>query len=62
MAGGRDVESREAALEAANSDKAIATRQMVGAFLELCDTEEIAPSKGLVITNKTFTSQPDGNT
>jgi acetyl esterase len=62
MAGGRDVVSREAALEAANSDKAIAARQMVGSFLELCDTEEIAPSEGLVITNKTFTSEPDGNT
>jgi acetyl esterase len=62
MAGGRDVESREAALEAASSDKAIAARQMVSAFLQLCDTEEIAPSEGLVIINKTFTSEPDGNT
>jgi len=62
MAGGRDVDSREAALEAANSERAITTREMVGKFLELCDTEEIAPSDGLVVTDKTFTSAPDGNT
>ena len=61
MAGGRDVESREAALESANSARAIATRQMVAGFLEGCDTEEIAPSDGLVVSDKTFTSAPDGN-
>jgi acetyl esterase/lipase len=62
LGGGRDVESREAALESANLERAIATRQMVGAFLEQCDTEELAPSDGLIVTNKTFTSEPDGNT
>jgi acetyl esterase/lipase len=61
MAGGRDVESREAALEAANSDKAIATRQVIKKFLEQCDTEDIAPSDNLVISTKTFISQPDSN-
>lgn len=61
MSGGRDVESREAALEAANSERAIAARQMIGAFVKMCDTEAIAPSKGLMISNKTFTSKPDGN-
>ncbi len=61
MGGGRDVESREAALESANSERAIATRQLIGAFLEQCDTEEIAPSAGLIITDKTFMSEPDGN-
>jgi acetyl esterase len=62
MGGGRDVESREAALESANSERAIATRQLIGDFLEQCDTEEIAPSAGLTITDKTFMSEPDGNT
>ncbi len=62
MGGGRDVESREAALESANSERAIATRQLIGAFLDQCDTEEIAPSAGLIITDKTFMSEPDGNT
>lgn len=62
MAGGRDVESRESALESANSPRAIAARQMVSAFIEQCDSEEIAPSDGLIVTDKTFTSEPDGNT
>ena len=62
MGGGRNVESREAALESANSERAIATRQLIGAFLEQCDTEEIAPSAGLAITDKLFISEPDGNT
>ena len=62
MGGGRDVESRESALESANSERAIATRQLISAFLEQCDTEEIAPSAGLIITDKTFISEPDGNT
>jgi acetyl esterase len=62
MGGGRDVESREAALESANSKRAMATRQLIGAFLEQCNTEEIAPSEGLSITEETFTSTPDGNT
>lgn len=61
LGGGGNVESREAALEAANSARAIAAREMIGAFLEMCDTEEIAPSNGLVVTDKTFTSEPDGN-
>jgi acetyl esterase len=62
MGGGRDVESRDAALEAANTERSIATRQVVAAFLEQCDTEQIAPSEGLIITDKIFTSEPDGNT
>jgi len=61
MAGGRDVESREAALEAAYSMRAIATRQVVSAFLASCNTEAIAPSKGLVCKDHRFTSEPDGN-
>lgn len=62
MAGGRDVESREAALKAANSERAINTRVAIAAFLERCDSEEIAPSDGLIISDCTFTSEPDGNT
>jgi acetyl esterase len=62
MGGGRDVESRAAALESANSARAIATRQMMSAFLEQCDSQDIAPSDGLVVTDKTFISKPDGNT
>ena len=60
--GGGDVENREAMLEAANSEEAVATRQTLTAFLDMCDTEEIAPSAGLTIEDHEFSSEPDGNT
>src|SRR5438094_3590915 len=56
-----DAESREQVLAEANTEEAVAQRQMVTAFLAMCDTEEIAPSKGLSVTEYTVTSQPDGN-
>lgn len=62
LGGSRDVENRQAAIDAANSIKATLTRQMVSGFLNRCDTEKIAPSKGLTVTDKTFISEPDGNT
>ena len=61
LGGSNDVESREAAITSANSIKSMLTRKMVKGFLNRCDTEKIAPSKGLVVTDKTFTSAPDGN-
>ena len=61
MSGARNIESRDAALESANSEKAIAVRQMMAGFVKQCDAEEIAPSDGLIITTKTFTSEPNGN-
>lgn len=61
MGGSSDFESREAALEAANSERAIAARDMIKGFLARCDTEEIAPSKGLRISDHSFSSSPDGN-
>ena len=57
-----DAESREQLLEEANTEDAIAVRELVTAFLGMCDTEEIAPSKGLTITEHTVVSEPDGNT
>lgn len=62
LSGGHDVESREAALESANSERAVATRQLVAGFLGQCDNQDIAPSDGLIITDKTFVSAPDKNT
>jgi len=59
--GASDVESRKAAIANANSMKAKLTRQMVSGFLNRCDTEKIAPSAGLTITDKSFVSEPDGN-
>ncbi len=62
LAGGGDVANREEMLEAANSEEAIATQEMLLAFLEMCDTEEIAPSAGLSVQDHEFSSEPDGNT
>lgn len=61
LGGSSDVDSREAALGAANTDRAIATRAGVKHFLNMCDNEKIAPSKGLTISTVTFTSAPNGN-
>ena len=52
---------REALVAAANSPEAVARRQMLTAFLDLSDTEEVAPSAGLRVTEHEFNSAPDGN-
>jgi acetyl esterase len=57
-----NVESREELLEEANSEKAIAQRKAFERFLAMSDTDEVAPSTGLVVTEQSLTSQPDGNT
>ena len=57
-----DAESREQVLAKANTEEAVAQRQMVTAFLAMSDTEEVAPSKGLSVTEHTVRSEPDGNT
>jgi acetyl esterase/lipase len=56
-----DIDSREALLAEVNTEEAVAARAGLEAFLEMCDTEEIAPSTGLVTTEHTFRSEPDGN-
>jgi len=62
LAGGDDVESREQLLSAANTDAAIQAREALKGMVEICDNEDIAPSAGLTVSTKTFTSAPDGNT
>ena len=62
LGGSGDVESREAMIEAANSEEALAIQAMLNVFLDSCDTEEIASSEGLEIKDLEFTSAPDGNT
>ncbi len=59
---GKDVESREQLLAAANTEAAIQAREALRGFMEMCDNEDIAPSAGLSIRTETFTSAPDGNT
>ena len=56
-----DAASREQLVEEANSAEAEAMRQPWDAFLERCDTEEVAPSTGLAITTLQLASEPDGN-
>jgi len=58
----QNVDSREQILQAASSESAQQARAGITQFLNLCDTEEIAPSEGLSINVREFTSEPDGNT
>jgi acetyl esterase len=54
--------NREELVAAANSPEGLERRQLLTAFLNLCDTEETAPSTGLTVTELAFASQPDANT
>jgi acetyl esterase/lipase len=56
-----DVKDRDQLLEEANSEDAIAQRKLFTAFLDMCDSEDVAPSAGLVTTEYQVTAQPDGN-
>jgi acetyl esterase len=56
-----NFESREQILIQANSVKAVAARKGLYSFLERFDNEDIAPSAGLTISTREFTSSPDGN-
>jgi acetyl esterase len=57
-----DVADREELIAAANTPEAIAAREAFRQILDLCDTEDAAPSAGLSVTTTRFTSKPDGNT
>jgi len=61
IAGG-DVGSRDELVAASNSPEAAANAAAFSAFMDLCDTEESAPSAGLRVTREQAVSQPDGNT
>jgi len=58
----RESKTREEILAAANSKEAREAMEGMRAFLDMCDTEEVAPSKGLTVTEHKLTSEPDGNT
>jgi acetyl esterase len=57
-----DVDSRETILAEANAPAAVEAAELFKAFLDLCDTEEAAPSAGLRIHTEKIVSAPDGNT
>lgn len=56
-----DAESREQLLAEASSDAAQTMRQMMTTFMDACDTEEVAPSADLDISEHVVVSEPDGN-
>ena len=58
----QDVDSRETLLAEANSPQALEAAEAFRAFMDLCDTEEAAPSKGLHVHTEQVVSAPDGNT
>ncbi|MCB1732431.1 MAG: alpha/beta hydrolase, partial [Halieaceae bacterium] len=57
-----DVESRQQALEEANSPEALARMKQMEGMFELIDNEQVAPSAGLEISTHEFISSPDNNT
>src|SRR3954468_15805815 len=57
-----DVESRDVLLARASTPEAIAQRAMLTQIFDAADNEDVAPSKGLSVTEHAVVSQPDGNT
>jgi acetyl esterase/lipase len=57
-----DVASREALLAEANTEAARQQAELFRSFMDLCDTEEAAPSAGLRVHTEKIVSAPDGNT
>ena len=58
----KDADSRESMVAEANTPAALEGAAAFRQVMELCDTEELAPSKGLHIHSEQIVSQPDGNT
>ena len=56
-----NVETRQQALDEANTPEAIAQRAQLEGMFELIDNEQVAPSAGLDITTHQFISNPDNN-
>ncbi len=57
-----DVASRQAALDEANTPAAIAQREQLEGLFDMLDNDDLAPSQGLDVSTREFTSSPDGNT
>ncbi len=60
--GGSDADSREQLIAEASTPQAREQAELFRAFMEMCDTEEAAPSAGLRVHSEHVVSQPDGNT
>lgn len=57
-----DVKDRDELIARMNSETARQGAESLRQMMEICDTEAIAPSKGLSVETREFTSSPDGNT
>jgi acetyl esterase len=57
----KDVDDREELIAESNSPQAVAAREAFRSIQDLCDSEAVAPSAGLVLTTEQFVSEPDGN-
>jgi acetyl esterase len=57
-----DVDSREALVAEYNTPEARHRAEAFRSFMDLCDTEEAAPSAGLTVHTEKIVSAPDGNT
>jgi acetyl esterase len=57
-----DVDSRETLVAESNSEAARQRAEQFRTVMELCDTEEAAPSAGLRVHTEKCVSEPDGNT
>lgn len=57
-----DVDSRETLLAQASSDEALEQAELFRSFMDMCDSEEIAPSAGLRVHTEKVVSAPDSNT
>jgi acetyl esterase/lipase len=57
-----DVADREELLARFNTPEALAVAEGLKDFLNMCDTEEVASSEGLITSTLEFSSEPDGNT
>jgi acetyl esterase/lipase len=53
--------SRDELLQEANNETAVSRRNLMTAFFDACDTEEVASSKGLSVMEYVIPSEPDGN-
>ena len=62
MEASSDVDSREVLLAEANSEAARQQAELFRSFMDLCDTEEAAPSAGLRVHSEKVVSEPDENT
>src|SRR5215831_8678438 len=56
-----NVDSREALLAEANSEAARQQAEQFRSFMELCDSEDAAPSAGLRVHTEKVVSEPDDN-